>query len=97
MRPVMVWFQYVIGNITYEKNVIKMRKKGYKIIMWDVLSGDFDQGLSKESCLEHTIKHISNGSIVVFHDSVKSFKNLDYVLPKVLEHFKQKGFRFKSL
>ena len=74
-----------------------LRKKGYKIIMWDVLSGDFDQGLSKESCLKHTIKHISNGSIVVFHDSVKSFKNLDYVLPKVLEHFKQKGYRFKSL
>ena len=74
-----------------------LRKKGYKIIMWDVLSGDFDQGLSKESCLEHTIKHITNGSIVVFHDSMKSFKNLDYVLPKVLEHFKQKGYHFKSL
>ena len=74
-----------------------LRKKGYKIIMWDVLSGDFDQTLSKKSCLEYTIKHISNGSIVVFHDSDKSFKNLDYVLPKVLEHFTQKGYVFKSL
>lgn len=74
-----------------------LRKKGFKIIMWDVLSGDFDQGLSKEKCLEHTIKHIHNGSIVVFHDSVKSFKNLDYVLPKVLEHFSERGYKFKAL
>jgi peptidoglycan/xylan/chitin deacetylase (PgdA/CDA1 family) len=74
-----------------------LRKKGYKIIMWDVLSGDFDQRLSKEECLQHTLKHISNGSIVVFHDSVKSFKNLDYVLPRVLEHFMQQGYTFKSL
>ena len=74
-----------------------LRKKGYKIIMWDVLSGDFDQSLDKKVCLEHTIKHISNGSIVVFHDSVKSFKNLDYVLPKVLEHFTEKGYVFKGL
>lgn len=75
----------------------KLRKQGYKIIMWDVLSGDFDQSLSKETCLELTIKNIRNGSIVVFHDSDKSFKNLDYVLPKVLEHFTEKGFVFKSL
>ncbi|MGI9532732.1 polysaccharide deacetylase family protein [Lutimonas sp.] len=74
-----------------------LRKKGYKIIMWDVLSGDFDQGLNKKECLEHTIKNISNGSIVVFHDSDKSFKNLDYVLPKVLEHFSSRGFNFKAL
>jgi len=74
-----------------------LRKKGYKIIMWDVLSGDFDQSLSKELCLELTIKNIKNGSIVVFHDSDKSFKNLDYVLPKVLEHFTQEGYEFRDL
>jgi len=74
-----------------------LRKKGYKIVMWDVLSGDFDQSISKEQCLEHTLKHIKNGSIVVFHDSDKSFKNLDFVLPKVLEHFGREGYDFKSL
>jgi len=74
-----------------------LRKKGYKIIMWDVLTGDFDQSLSKEQCLEHTLKHIKNGSIVVFHDSIKSFKNLDYVLPRILEHFSAKDYQFKSL
>jgi len=74
-----------------------LRKKGYKIVMWDVLSGDFDQSLSKEQCLEHTLKHINSGSIVVFHDSVKSFKNLDYVLPRVLEYYSSKAYEFKSL
>ena len=57
----------------------------------------FDQSLCKEQCLEHTLKHIKNGSIVVFHDSDKSFKNLDFVLPKVLEHFGREGYEFKSL
>ena len=75
----------------------RLRSLGYKIVMWDVLSGDFDQSLSKKECLELTIKHIEEGSIVVFHDSDKSFKNLDYVLPRVLVHFKEQGFEFKPL
>jgi len=74
-----------------------LRKKGYRIIMWDVLSGDFDPHLSKEECYEHTIKNIQNGSIVVFHDSDKSFRNLDYVLPRLLEHFKKQGYVFRAL
>jgi hypothetical protein len=65
--------------------------------MWDVLSGDFDPHLSKEECYEHTVKNIQNGSIVVFHDSDKSFKNLDYVLPRLLEHFTKEGYAFKAL
>lgn len=72
-------------------------KKGYKIIMWDVLSGDFDAGLSKEACLNNVLQHAQNGSIVVFHDSEKSFKNLEYALPRVLEHFTKKGYIFKCL
>jgi peptidoglycan/xylan/chitin deacetylase (PgdA/CDA1 family) len=74
-----------------------LRKKGYKIIMWDVLSGDFDPHLSKEECYEQTIRNIQSGSIVVFHDSDKSFKNLDYVLPRLLEHFSKEGYSFKTL
>ncbi len=74
-----------------------LRKKGYKIVMWDVLSGDFDQRLSKEECFELTAKSIQNGSIVVFHDSDKSFRNLDYVLPRILKHFREMGYDFKPL
>ncbi len=74
-----------------------LRKKGYRIVMWDVLSGDFDQHLSKEECFELTVKNIQNGSIVVFHDSDKSFRILDYVLPRILKHFQERGYAFRPL
>jgi len=75
----------------------ELRKKGYQIIMWDVLSGDFDKKTSKEKCLENIIKSSKEGSIIVFHDSKKAFKNLEYALPKVLKYFSEKGFIFKAL
>jgi len=75
----------------------KILKKGYDIIMWDVLSGDFDLSLSKEKCLKNVLKNTRSGSIVVFHDSEKAFKNLEYVLPKVLAYFTKKGYIFKAI
>jgi peptidoglycan/xylan/chitin deacetylase (PgdA/CDA1 family) len=72
-------------------------KKGYTIIMWDVLSADFDTSISKEKCLENVLKNTTNGSIVVFHDSKKAADKLTYVLPKVLEYFSEKGFVFKAI
>jgi peptidoglycan/xylan/chitin deacetylase (PgdA/CDA1 family) len=72
----------------------KLRQLGYKIIMWDVLSADFDQSISPEKCLENVIKNIKPGSIIVFHDSIKAFKNLEYTLPKSIAILKQKGFEF---
>lgn len=72
-------------------------KKGYKIIMWSVLSGDFDTKISKEKCLQNVLKHTSNGSIVVFHDSVKAAEKVKYVLPKVLDYFTRKGYEFKAI
>ncbi|MEM7102411.1 MAG: polysaccharide deacetylase family protein [Bacteroidota bacterium] len=71
--------------------------RSYDIIMWDVLSGDFDQKLSKEQCLRNVIDYARKGSVVVFHDSIKAKENLMYVLPKVLEHFSKHGFTFRSL
>lgn len=72
----------------------KLRQLGYKIIMWDVLSADFDQTISPEQCLENVLKNVKSGSIIVFHDSVKAFPNLEYTLPKTLEFLKEKGFVF---
>ncbi len=66
----------------------------YKIIMWDVLSGDFDPKISAQQCLNNVLTHTKAGSIVVFHDSVKSFEKLKYVLPRVLEHFHTLGYSF---
>lgn len=72
-------------------------KKGYKIIMWDVLSADFDQSISSKKCLNNVLKNTKNGSIIVFHDSVKAEKHLKFVLPKVLEYFSKKGYQFNSI
>jgi peptidoglycan/xylan/chitin deacetylase (PgdA/CDA1 family) len=75
----------------------KLRQQGYKIIMWDVLSADYDNSISKEKCLENATKKVTSGSIIVFHDSVKAFPNLVYTLPKALKYFKEKGFVFEKL
>ncbi|WP_310557266.1 polysaccharide deacetylase family protein [Flavobacterium sp.] len=72
----------------------QLRKLGYKIIMWDVLSADFDQTISPEKCIENATKKVSSGSIIVFHDSIKAAENLKYALPKVIEILKKKGFSF---
>lgn len=72
-------------------------QRHYQIIMWDVLSGDFDQNISKEQCLDNVINKAVNGSIIVFHDSLKAQENLTYVLPKVLAYFAEKGYRFEKL
>ncbi|WP_367772213.1 polysaccharide deacetylase family protein [Flavobacterium sp. WC2421] len=63
-----------------------LKAQGYKIIMWDVLSADFDQAITKEKCLENVISNMKSGSIIVFHDSIKAFDNLKYTLPKVLDY-----------
>jgi peptidoglycan/xylan/chitin deacetylase (PgdA/CDA1 family) len=75
----------------------KLIALGYQIVMWDVLSFDWEQDISEEKCLENVISRSKEGSIIVFHDSVKASKNMRYALPKVLETFRKKGFEFKAL
>lgn len=74
-----------------------LRKSGYKIIMWDVISFDFDTSISKEECLENVLKNVRSGSVIVFHDSVKAEQNLKYALPKTLEFLKEKGFTCEKI
>jgi len=85
-------FRPPFGKITSTQFKI-LKKKGYKIIMWDVLSADFDQSISKERCIENVLKNIREGSIVVFHDSLKAEEKLKYVLPKVLEYIKSQKWK----
>ena len=75
----------------------KILKKGYKIIMWDVLSADFDNTISKERCLQNVLNNAKKGSIIVFHDSLKASKKVKYTLPTVLKTFSDKGFVFKKI
>ncbi|HLF53349.1 polysaccharide deacetylase family protein [Flavobacterium sp.] len=70
-----------------------LRKMGYKIIMWDVLSADFDTEVSPEQCLENVLKNVESGSIIVFHDSVKAFQNLEFTLPKTLEFLQENKYK----
>jgi peptidoglycan/xylan/chitin deacetylase (PgdA/CDA1 family) len=69
----------------------------YQIIMWDVLTQDYKRSQTKEACLKKSIAASRQGSIVVFHDSVKAFENLAYTLPRYIEHFLAKGYQFKKL
>lgn len=69
----------------------------FRIIMWDVLSGDFDKSVSAEECIQNVIRHTNSGSIIVFHDSEKAWSTMSNALPVVLEHFKKAGFEFAAI
>ncbi len=74
-----------------------MQPQYMKIVMWDVLSADFDQSLSPWKCAENVLANVANGSIVVLHDSEKAFGNLREMLPVVLEALQQRGYAFSRL
>lgn len=80
-----------------KKSQIALLKNDYEIIMWDVLTGDFDPNLRPEKCLAKSISCTRNGSIVIFHDSLKGERNMLYALPRYLEHFSELGFKFPAL
>jgi peptidoglycan/xylan/chitin deacetylase (PgdA/CDA1 family) len=75
----------------------KLMDHGYKVIMWDVLSFDWDKTITNEGCYNHVISKSKKGSIIVFHDSVKAANNLKFALPKVLDYYSEKGFVFKAI
>lgn len=71
--------------------------KGFNIIMWSVLSKDYNQKVTPEQCLKNIVENLVSGDIVVMHDSKKAQKNLMYSLPKMLEHFSKEGYVFKKI
>jgi peptidoglycan/xylan/chitin deacetylase (PgdA/CDA1 family) len=72
-----------------------LKDKGYKIILWDVISYDFEK-ISELQVAQTVLKNTKNGSIVLFHDNIKAEKNIKYALPLFLDHFLKEGFSFKS-
>jgi peptidoglycan-N-acetylglucosamine deacetylase len=88
-------FRPPYGRIRKQQSEVLLNK--YKIIMWDVLSYDFSTSVTPTQCLSNVIGNSKQGSIIVFHDSVKAFPNLEYALPKCLEFFTNAGFQFKTL
>lgn len=79
------------------KQIKQITQKGFKIIMWTVLSIDWDKSVTTKKCLKNVINNTSSGDIVVFHDSIKAANNMQYALPKVLEYFSEKGYEFKRI
>jgi len=72
-------------------------KKYYKIIMWDVVTRDYSKFLTPEKVFQNVKKYTRNGSIIVFHDSLKAETNMKYALPKSIEWLKEQGYTFKLL
>ena len=71
--------------------------ENYSIVMWDVLTGDFDRSLPADVCLRKTIQYTRPGSIVVFHDSLKAWPTMRYVLPRTLAYFAARGYSFRAV
>ena len=69
----------------------------YKLVMWDIISRDYNRRLSPRTCLRNVTKYVGGGSIVVFHDSEKAFRNMRYALPRTLEKIRQMGLKCKAI
>lgn len=76
---------------------LKKLNPGWKVCMWDVLSGDFDNSISAEQCAKNVVSHIQPGSVVVFHDSDKAKDRMEYALPIVLKHCSDNGWGMEAL
>ncbi len=74
-----------------------LKKSGFDIVMWTILSMDWSSKVTKDQCLKNVIEKTQSGDIIVFHDSIKASQNLNYVLPKFLDAFSKKGFSFKCI
>lgn len=72
-------------------------ESGYRIIMWDILTADYDKNITVEKCCQNATEKVTSGSVIVFHDSIKAFKNLEYALPRTIEILQNKGFLFDSI
>lgn len=88
-------FRPPYGQITPSQ--ARLIGKRFKIIMWDIISRDYAASLSRQACARGVIKDLAPGSIVVFHDSEKSFRNMRYALPRVLDAIKARGLKPKII
>jgi peptidoglycan-N-acetylglucosamine deacetylase len=88
-------FRPPYGHLTMTQ--YQLLKKRFRLIMWDVLSGDFDPGVSALTCHQNVMKHTVAGSIVVFHDSLKASGRTLVALPLILRDFKARGYSFSPI
>lgn len=89
-------FRPPYGQITPKQSKLLIRE-GYHVVMWNILSRDWDRKLDKQKCAEIVINNTSSGDIIVFHDSLKAESNMRYALPKVLDYFSERDYVFKRI
>ncbi|SHL79615.1 Peptidoglycan/xylan/chitin deacetylase, PgdA/CDA1 family [Chitinophaga jiangningensis] len=91
-------FRPPYGRITpFQIRMLKRQIPGAKVIMWDILSGDFDLDINGEACVQNVVFKLKPGSIVVFHDSTKAWDRMSYALPRVLEFCKKQKYELRAL
>ena len=71
-------------------------KRKYKIVMWDLVTRDYSKWVDADGVFNNVVRYARNGSIITFHDSLKSIDKLHYALPKALAWLKEQGFEFKT-
>lgn len=81
----------------YPSQVKKLNELGYKVVLWDVITRDYDTNLKEEEVLKIAKKYTRNGSIVVFHDSLKAEKNMKYAFPLAVKYWIDNGYTFETL
>lgn len=91
-------FRPPYGRISRRQaQLLRKQNPDLKIIMWSILSGDFDEAIDGQQCFENVKRHLKPGSIIVFHDSAKAFPRLQTALPLVLEWLRKQGYRMEAL
>lgn len=88
-------FRPPYGKMTQKQSAAV--RKHYRVVMWDILSADFDEKVSPARCAQNVTRHLGPGSIIIFHDSVKAWPNLREALPATLALIKEKGYRTAAL
>lgn len=89
-------FRPPYGKLTKQQGK-KLVDAGYEVIMWSIITKDYEANLHPQACLKRTLKRVKAGSIIVFHDSLKAEKNMKYTLPLLIKNLKEKGYSFGLL
>ena len=71
-------------------------KRRYKIVMWDLVTRDYSKWMTAEDVLNNVKRYARNGSIITFHDSLKSIEKLHYALPAAIRWLKEQGYEFRT-
>ena len=83
------------GHLTFSQ--IRRFSQRFAIVLWDVITRDYNASLKPEQIYRIAVRYGRNGSIVVFHDSVKARANMMYAFPKAVDYWLSKGYKFETL